>query len=215
MLTKLQEIVHLEESQKTEPTGVSKISEKNSEDQTNSVAALIHESKKATSHDADDCWKLPEQRPKSGSKSSSNGSHHPTTQLVEVDNSHESDVSLLLTEAASQPIIIDSGATHHLINNPEMICYSGESSRQTYYSGKHTFGPYLNLVSHLHSATIQRKLVIIKITDRGATIILNNNFKILGSMKKNFQDSPKWHEHLGQTNPKYQSMMVLNSISKD
>ncbi|KNZ64050.1 uncharacterized protein VP01_10736g1, partial [Puccinia sorghi] len=108
-LSKLQEIIHLEESRKTKSIGTSKISEKNSKDQTDSAAALMHESKKGkkkgkrgplcalgehnpevTSHDAEHCWQLhPEQRPNSGFKSSSNGPHPPTTQLVEVNDDHD------------------------------------------------------------------------------------------------------------------------------
>ncbi|KNZ58806.1 hypothetical protein VP01_185g8 [Puccinia sorghi] len=101
------------------------------------AAALMHESKKgkkkkrgpycapgkhnpeATSHDADHCWQLhPEQRPPTKLAGSHSG-QTPTTQLVEVEDGHESEVSLLLTEAASKPTVLDSGATHHLVNNPD------------------------------------------------------------------------------------------------
>ncbi|KNZ58199.1 elongation factor 1 alpha [Puccinia sorghi] len=85
-LTKLQEIVHLEESRKTWSGTTSKALEKTSEEQPDSAAALMHESKKgkkkgcrgpycpsgkhnpeATSHDAEHCWQLhPEQPSGSG-----------------------------------------------------------------------------------------------------------------------------------------------------
>ncbi|KNZ48081.1 hypothetical protein VP01_5929g2 [Puccinia sorghi] len=74
----------------------------------------------ATSHDADHCWQRhPELRHlNSNSKPNGLSFSNPTTQLVEVDEGHESEVSMLLTEAARQPIVLDSGATHHLINKP-------------------------------------------------------------------------------------------------
>ncbi|KNZ54032.1 hypothetical protein VP01_3068g1 [Puccinia sorghi] len=82
----------------------------------------------ATSHDAEHCWQLhPEQRPNNGSKLGTNSSQ-PATQLVEVDDGHESEVSLLLTEAASKPTVLDSGATHHLINNPDTFQPTAESN---------------------------------------------------------------------------------------
>ncbi|KNZ62708.1 hypothetical protein VP01_12323g1, partial [Puccinia sorghi] len=51
-----------------------------------------------------------------------------TTQLVEVDDGQESEVLLLLTEAASKPIVLDSGATHHLVNNPDTFHPTSESN---------------------------------------------------------------------------------------
>ncbi|KNZ51366.1 uncharacterized protein VP01_3983g2 [Puccinia sorghi] len=70
-LIKLQEIVHLEESWKKRTVLSSKTTEKSSKDQSNTAAALMHESKKgkkkATSHDADHCWQLhPKIRPSNG-----------------------------------------------------------------------------------------------------------------------------------------------------
>ncbi|KNZ57410.1 hypothetical protein VP01_2168g1 [Puccinia sorghi] len=244
--------------------------EKNSEDQADSAAALMHESKKgkkkgkrgpycapgkhnseATSHDAEHCWQLhPEQRPNNGSKSSSYGSHPPTTQLVEVDDGHESEVSLLLTEAASKPIVLDSGATHHLINNPETFQPTSESNIKIATGGHSNF---LNatavgvatLVNHLGERIVldnallvptltrslisiprifKEKLLIVKTADKGATIIVDNQYKLLGSMKNNLlelhsshfevikspsscyqssSDSPNWHTRLGHPNPKY------------
>ncbi|KNZ45072.1 hypothetical protein VP01_8510g1, partial [Puccinia sorghi] len=69
-------------------------------------------------HDAKHCWQLhPELRKDSSSPSASG--NFPTTQLVKVKDGHELEVSLLLTEAASKPTVLDSGVTHHLINNPD------------------------------------------------------------------------------------------------
>ncbi|KNZ50947.1 uncharacterized protein VP01_4160g1, partial [Puccinia sorghi] len=107
-LTKLQEIVHLE-AWKTRTAVVSKRSEKLSEEQSDAAEALMHKPKKgkkrnkhvycapgkhnpeAKSHDAEHCWQLhPEQRPSSKSNGSSSN-QAPTTQLVEVEDGHESE----------------------------------------------------------------------------------------------------------------------------
>ncbi|KNZ58915.1 uncharacterized protein VP01_1834g4 [Puccinia sorghi] len=100
---------------------MSKTLEKTREEQTDSAAALMHESKKgkkkgrrgpycapgkhnpeAISHDAKHCWQLhPEQHP--NPSRTPIGSNQPATQLVEAEDGHESEVSLLLTEAASKP----------------------------------------------------------------------------------------------------------------
>ncbi|KNZ54734.1 hypothetical protein VP01_2871g2 [Puccinia sorghi] len=93
-----------------------------------------------TSHDAYHCWQLhPELRPNS-SKTTNSGSYHPpTTQLVKVDDGHESEVSLLLTEAASKPIVLDSGATHHLVNNPDTFLPTAESNIKISTGGHSNF----------------------------------------------------------------------------
>ncbi|KNZ49487.1 hypothetical protein VP01_498g4 [Puccinia sorghi] len=94
----------------------------------------------ATSHDADHCWQLhPERRPNPSKNSAGGSSHPPTTQLVEVDDGHESEVSLLLTEAASKPIVLDSGATHHLVNNPDTFHPISESNIKISTGGHSNF----------------------------------------------------------------------------
>ncbi|KNZ57422.1 hypothetical protein VP01_2163g1 [Puccinia sorghi] len=95
----------------------------------------------ATSHDADHCWQLhPELRPlNSNSKPNGLSFSNPTTQLVEVDEGHESEVSTLLTEAASKPIVLDSGATHHLINNPNWFNPTAESNIKISTGGHSNF----------------------------------------------------------------------------
>ncbi|KNZ55783.1 hypothetical protein VP01_2583g3 [Puccinia sorghi] len=123
----------------------------------------------ATSHNADHFWQLhPEQRPNSGAKSAANGP--PTTQLVEVDEGHESEVSLLLTEAASKPIVLDSGATHHLINNPDVFQPTSESNIKIATGGHSNF---LNatavgietLVNHLgKQITLENSLLVPSLT---------------------------------------------------
>ncbi|KNZ50339.1 hypothetical protein VP01_4483g1 [Puccinia sorghi] len=136
--------MHLEESRKTKSTGISKTSEKNSKDQTDSAAALMHDSKKGkkkgkrgpycaqgkhnpeASHDAEHFWQL-----------------HPnkdqTQDPIKVNDSHESEVSLLLTMAASKPVVLDSGATHHLINNPEMFQPTSEANVKIATGGHSNF----------------------------------------------------------------------------
>ncbi|KNZ51046.1 uncharacterized protein VP01_4111g1 [Puccinia sorghi] len=217
----------------------------------------------ATSHDAEHCLQLHlEQRPNSGFKSSSNGPHPPTTKLVEVNNGHESEISLLLTEAASKPIVLDSRATHHLINNPDTFQPTSDSNIKITTGGHKNF---LNatavgiatLVNHLGERIVLKnallvptltrslisiprlfkdKLLIIKTTNKGATIVIDNKYKLLGSMKNNLlelhsahfelinsssscyqlsSNSPNWHACLGHPNPKYQSVMMPNSKYKE
>ncbi|KNZ52894.1 hypothetical protein VP01_3407g1 [Puccinia sorghi] len=161
-------IVHLEESQKTLSGQTSKASNKASEEQTDSAAALMHKSKKgkkkgcrgpycapgkhnpeATSHDAEHCWKLhPEQR--QNSSKTPMASNHPTTKLVEADDGHELEVSLLLTESASKPTVLNSGATHHLINNPDLFHPTADSNIKISTGGHSNF---LN-ASAVRSATL-------------------------------------------------------------
>ncbi|KNZ50358.1 hypothetical protein VP01_446g5 [Puccinia sorghi] len=155
-----EEIVHLEESRKSKSSiSSTKAGNKSIEEQSDSAAALMHESKKgrkktrrgpycapgkhnpeATSHDADHCWQVhPELRPAQSSKGTSGHSQTPTTQLVEVEDGHESEVSLLLTEEASKPVVLDSGATHHLVNNPDMFLPSAESNIKIATGGHSNF----------------------------------------------------------------------------
>ncbi|KAI7956645.1 hypothetical protein MJO28_003740 [Puccinia striiformis f. sp. tritici] len=132
VLMKLQEMVHLDASRKTRP--VVKVTTKPVKE--GSASALIHEPTKggkgknrkstkiqceagkhnpaATSHDTEHCYQVhPDLRPASWGVPSS----APATQLVEVDDGHESEVSLLLVEAPSKPIVLDTGATHHMVND--------------------------------------------------------------------------------------------------
>ncbi|KNZ45642.1 hypothetical protein VP01_7954g1, partial [Puccinia sorghi] len=52
----------------------------------------------------------------------------PITQLFEVDYGHKSTASLSLTKAASKPLVLDSGATHHLIDNPDVFLPTANSN---------------------------------------------------------------------------------------
>ncbi|KNZ59042.1 uncharacterized protein VP01_1810g3 [Puccinia sorghi] len=63
-LTKLQEMMHLEESWKNRMPVVSKSNEKSSKEQSDAAAALMQHNPEATSHNSKNCWQLhPEQRP--------------------------------------------------------------------------------------------------------------------------------------------------------
>ncbi|KNZ45071.1 hypothetical protein VP01_8512g1, partial [Puccinia sorghi] len=99
------------------------------------ASALIHESSKkgarnkkrgpycepgkhnpaAMSHDEDHCYQL---HPHLCPPCFSNQSNKATTQLVESDDGNKSKVSLLLVESKNKPIVLDSGATHHMVNDP-------------------------------------------------------------------------------------------------
>ncbi|KNZ60891.1 uncharacterized protein VP01_14884g1, partial [Puccinia sorghi] len=109
-LVKLQEIVNLEDSRRSKRSHKTKPAEKPGKDQSDSAAALMHESKKGkkkifcgpycapgkhtpevTSHNTKHCWQEhPELRPMSGSKSSSLGFSRAINQLVRADDGHES-----------------------------------------------------------------------------------------------------------------------------
>ncbi|KAA1089457.1 hypothetical protein PGT21_018768 [Puccinia graminis f. sp. tritici] len=77
------------------------------------------------SHTVNKFWKLhPELR--SGvapamAQAAAKAAAAPATQLVEVDYGHKLNVSLLLSEATNKPIFLNSGATHHMINNPDVF----------------------------------------------------------------------------------------------
>ncbi|KNZ49105.1 hypothetical protein VP01_5209g1, partial [Puccinia sorghi] len=130
----------------------------------------------ATSHDAENCWQLhPELRPPQSFKGNSGHSQTPTTQLVEVEDGHESEVSLLFTEAASKPVVLDSRATHHLVNNPDVFLPSAksnikiatgghscrwnrcscQSSRGMIHSQEHPVGPITQSIPHFYSSPLQ------------------------------------------------------------
>ncbi|KNZ46887.1 hypothetical protein VP01_6860g1 [Puccinia sorghi] len=208
----------------------------------------------ATSHDAKHCWQLhPKQRP--NSSKTPIGLNQLATQLVEADDGHESEVSLLLTEAASKPTVLDSGATHHLINNPDMFHPTADSNIKISTGGHSNF---LNatavgsaiLINHRSKKLILKnallvlsltqslisipqlfnhELSITKTADMGASVLIDNNFQLLGSLKNNllalhsscfeamnsqsacYQSSPEtlnWHAQLGHPNQRYQQLMV-------
>ncbi|KNZ47596.1 uncharacterized protein VP01_6296g1, partial [Puccinia sorghi] len=76
----------------------------------------------------------------------------------------------------------------------------------------------------------KKEILITKKMKKGATIIIDNNLRLLGSFKNNLlelhsshfevikpyslpsQDSPNWNTRLGHLNPKYQEVLVPNSV---
>ncbi|KNZ53543.1 hypothetical protein VP01_320g7 [Puccinia sorghi] len=214
-------MVHLEESWKTRNGVLSKSSEKTVEEQTDSAAALMHESKKEkrkgqrgpycaprkhnpeASHEAEHCWRLhPELRPSNASKPAATS--NPTTQLVKVNEGHELEVSLLLTEAASKPTVLDLGTTHHLINNPEVFNLTAESNTKILTGGHSNFlnttaigtatlinhqGEKLILENALLVLTLNQPLISIpqlfnhklsikRTADKGASVLTDNCFQL-------------------------------------
>ncbi|KNZ46822.1 hypothetical protein VP01_691g1 [Puccinia sorghi] len=110
--------------------GLTKPMEKKSEDQSDSAATLIHKSKKGKNKGKHGPYCAPgKHNPEATSHNADhlNGSQ-PTTQLIEVNDGNKSEVSLLLNEAASKPTVLESGATHHLINNPDTFMPTAESN---------------------------------------------------------------------------------------
>ncbi|KNZ47554.1 hypothetical protein VP01_6314g1, partial [Puccinia sorghi] len=196
-------------------TGASKTPKKPSEDQSDAAAALMHEWKKGKKkmHDAHHCWQLhPELRPPQSSKSGALTSNQtPNTQLVEVKDGHESEVSIFFTEAASKPIVLDSGATHHLINNPNVFHKTAETNIKIARGGHSNFlnataagtatlinhrGGRLVLENTLLVPTLNRSLISIprlfnrnivinKTAEQGASIVIHGDFQLLGSLENN------------------------------
>ncbi|KNZ56255.1 hypothetical protein VP01_2453g5 [Puccinia sorghi] len=144
-LTKLQEIVHLEESWKNRIALSLKIMEKpakgKKKGQNGPFCAPGKHNPEATSHNADHCWQLhPKLRPPNGRKFfGESSSQPPTTKLVEVNKGHESEVSIFLKKETSKPIVLDSGATHHLINNPDVFHSTAKSNIKIATGGHSNF----------------------------------------------------------------------------
>jgi hypothetical protein len=63
----------------------------------------------------------------------------PTTQLVEGEDGHKSKVSMLLTEPLSKPVVLNTGATHHMINDPSIFKDSGNTNIQISTGGHSNF----------------------------------------------------------------------------
>ncbi|KNZ51778.1 hypothetical protein VP01_3816g2 [Puccinia sorghi] len=110
--------------------------------------------------------------------------------------------------------------THHLINNPDTFQPTSDSNIKIATGGHKNF---LNATA-------------VGIATLGATIVIDNKYTLLGSMKNNLlelysadfevinsssscyqssSNSPNWHARLGHPNPKYQSVMMPNSKSEE
>ncbi|KNZ50862.1 uncharacterized protein VP01_4201g2, partial [Puccinia sorghi] len=120
-------------------------------------------------------------------------------------------VSLLLTEAASKPTVLDLGATHHLINNPEVFNPTAESNTKISTGGHSNFlnanaigtATLINhqgeklilenvlLVPNLNQSLISipqlfnHKLSIRRTADKGASVLTDNCFQLRGTLKHN------------------------------
>ncbi|PLW34183.1 hypothetical protein PCASD_13302 [Puccinia coronata f. sp. avenae] len=225
-LTKLQELVHLEESRKkkTQPaTSTAKAKE-----QSDAAAALMHESKRGKRCNKKD-------RP-----ICKNGKHNPliTTHSV---NSFK-----------SKPIVLDTGATHHLINNPNVFQPTSNTSMKIATGGHSNFlsatatltnhvGQKIVLNNVLLVLTLNRSLISIpclfekqflikKFKNDEVEIEVDGGYQLLGSVKNNLlelhsshfdemnldsacyqssPESPNWHVRLGHPNPKYLKHLKL------
>ncbi|KAI7948073.1 hypothetical protein MJO28_009981 [Puccinia striiformis f. sp. tritici] len=238
VLLKLQEMVHLDASRKTKTKN--KAESKSNEE--GAASALMHESSKGnkgkgrkpaangkpgepgkhnpavTSHDADHCWQLhPELRPASWGNSTSG--HTPATQLVEVDDGHESEVSMLLVETATKPIVMDTGATHHMVNDPAIFKPHSKTNIRISTGGHKNFlnataigsavlmnqdGEKMVLDNVLLVPTLNRcllsvprlfeeNLLLNKGEDNVVMVIIDGNFKIQGTVKNNLLELPSSH----------------------
>ncbi|PLW27599.1 hypothetical protein PCASD_21002 [Puccinia coronata f. sp. avenae] len=244
-LSKLQEIVHLEESQKSKNATASSAT-KTSEDQPESASALIHESKKSKQEYLNAKANPP-----------------PTAQLVEANNDHQSVVSLLLTESQSKPIVLDSGATHHIVNNPDFFNPVAETNIKISTGGHSKFLSATavgtsTLVNHLGEKLVlenvllvpslnqslisiprlfNRTLLVTKFENHSVVVNIDDCSNLLGTMKNNLLEllpstkfevinptsscylagpnRPDWHLRLGHPNPKYQKELVPDSITSE
>ena len=140
-LTKLQEIVHLQESRKTTSTKMSSSQAKSTKEQSESASALMNESKKGkkkcrkdgpkckpgkhnpavTSHWPEFCWQVFPHLYPNHPNNQSKGKKPAETQLVEVSDGHKSEALLLMMESVDKPVVLDTGATHHMVNNQSIF----------------------------------------------------------------------------------------------
>ncbi|KNZ48116.1 hypothetical protein VP01_58g9 [Puccinia sorghi] len=83
------------------------------------------------SHDESSCWNLhPELRP---------NQKGPSTQLVEVDSDEGSTATLLWTEPESRAIVLDTGASRHMINDEKLIKTTHACNLKISTGGHHNF----------------------------------------------------------------------------
>ncbi|KNZ53851.1 hypothetical protein VP01_3118g1 [Puccinia sorghi] len=211
-LTKLQEIVHLEESRKNKtatnkPANIKSNGERLTGKKKKSRRQVVFcepgkHNPLSTTHTADQCYQVyPELRPKPVA----------TTQLVEADEGHESEVSLLLTEADSKLTVLDSGATHHMVNNPSAFIQSSKSVIKISTGGHSNFltvmaigtailtnhlGEQIMLENALLVPNLNRSLVSIprvfkktlnltKKENNRVEIVIDGSTTLLGSLKNN------------------------------
>jgi hypothetical protein len=225
-LSKLQEIVHLEESRKSKNATASSAT-KTSEDQPESASALIHESKKGKrkprscgpicedgkhnplvkSHDLAHCWEIHPHLREQYLNAKANPP--PTAQHVEANNDHQSVVSLLLTESQSKPIVLDSGATHHIVNNPDFFNPVAKTNIKISTGGHSNFLSATaigtsTLVNHLGEKLvlenvllvpslnrslisiphlIDQTLLVTKFENCSVVVNIDDSFNLLGTMK--------------------------------
>ncbi|KNZ58954.1 uncharacterized protein VP01_1827g4 [Puccinia sorghi] len=112
---------------------------------------------------------------------------------------------------SSKPIVLDSGATHHLVNNPDKFQPTAKSNIKIATGGHSNFltatavgtatlinnrGKRLILENALLVPSLTRLLIsiprvfkkeilITKNAEKGATILIDNSFRLLGSFKNN------------------------------
>ncbi|KAI7951517.1 hypothetical protein MJO28_007201 [Puccinia striiformis f. sp. tritici] len=226
VLIKLQEMVYLDKSRQSKPVnkGPSKATDGQSEQRRNRKNGNFCEPGKdgkpgkhnpdATLHDVDHCWQVhPERRP------DFNSSNNPVTQLVEVDNGHESEVSLLLTHADEKPIVLDTGATHHMVNDASIFVPVSESNIRILTGGHKNFlnataigtavlvnqdGDKMVLDNVLLVPALNRSLLsVTRLFERDLTItnagqdkvvvMIDGHFKLSGSSKNNLLELSASH----------------------
>jgi hypothetical protein len=258
-LTKLQEIVHLEESRKAKRSTATPALKAAEEPSAESASALLNESAKkgkkknrrggpicengkhneeVKSHTADQCWQIhPKLRDEYLARRNVG---QPTTQLVEGDEGHESDISALLTKSVSKPIVLDTGATHHMINDPSVFKRSGETNIRISTGGHSNFlnataigsavlvnhnGDQLILENVLLVPNLNRSLISIprlfnhtfqvtKYKNGGAVVDIDKGFLLNGTVKHHLLELLDAH-FLSNANESLLSCYLSSPVSPD
>ncbi|KNZ47952.1 hypothetical protein VP01_6016g2 [Puccinia sorghi] len=218
-----------------------------SEEPVENVSALIHElSKKgekgarkkkrvycepgkhnpaSKTHDEDHCYQVhPHLRP--ACFGSQPQPVNPTTQLVEVDNGHESEVSLLLVESKQKPIVLDTGATHHMVNDPSCFIPVAETNVKI-STGVHINLLYATAVGKAtlinqegNTVELDNMLLVPSLSRSLISIprLFNKSFVIEKSQGDGVKLSPvriNWNNRLGHPNAVYQRALVSKSEIED
>ncbi|KNZ52648.1 uncharacterized protein VP01_3491g1, partial [Puccinia sorghi] len=232
-------IVHLEESRKAKNSSAPS---KPAEGQSESASALIHDAKKgkkkkrgpycdpgkhnpaATSHDAEHCYQLhPELCPPHFSRPSEKA----TTQLVEVNDGHESEQiseanikistrghsNLLYATAVGSAILVNQDGEKLILNNVLLVPSLTRSLISIPRMFKHSFN-ITKTIGDCVTVNVDNNLRIQGSTKNNLLELVNCSFLVIKSLSSCYHASPvkpNWHDRLGHPNPVYQKALVPES----
>ncbi|KNZ53417.1 hypothetical protein VP01_3243g2 [Puccinia sorghi] len=118
-----------------------------------------------------------------------------------LDDGHESEASFLITEAASKPIVLESGETHHLINNLDSFHPTAKSNIKI-HPQRHVIGPFTHQIPSFYSLCLQKG----NLNHQDCRNILP-----LSSCYQSSPEVPNCNACLVHPNPKYQAIMIPKS----